>query len=202
MRSNRFLSLAAAAALSLGAAACGGDDDDEGTGPSGSALSAAEVGDAFSALGAAGLFDFGFGFQPAVTAVGLSAQSSTNITIDETSSCPNGGTIKVTGTITANQQTGAFNADIRQAHTNCQAPSETGRVWTFNGNPNLRVQMNFASTGSLTGSMTGGFRYSSNGSSGECSANININVNTSGAGTVTGTMCGQSVNESFDSFED
>ncbi len=193
---RRLISLAAVTVFSFGAAACGGDKKG-GTGPNEeSDLSAEEVQDAFSALAAAGLFDFGMGFDPAPDAIGLSAQS-TNITIDENGPCPNGGSNKVTGTIAINQQNGTFNADIRQTHNNCKAPSETGRVWTFNGNPNLRLQLNFNATGSFTGSMTGGFKYTSNSSSGSCAANLNFNANAGGAGTVSGTMCGQSVNESF-----
>lgn len=196
MMLKRFLSLAAVAALSLGATACGGDKDDEATGPTGN-LSKAEVEDAFSALAAVGLFDFGFGSDQMPTAVGLSAQTgSTTITLDETEPCPAGGTLRVTGSISVNSSTGQATADIRQTHAACKATSETGRVWTFNGNPNLRLQMNSSTTG-FTGSMTGGFTYSSNGASGSCTANITFNANAQGIGSVSGTMCGQSVSESF-----
>jgi hypothetical protein len=198
---KRFLTLAAMAALSMGAAACGGDDDDDsGTGPNeGPALSSAEVADAFDALNAIGLFNVGF--QPAELPVGLSAQSQS---INETQSCPNGGNVKVTGSVSVNQSSGAVNADIRQAYNDCKSASSTGRVWTFNGDPNLRIQLNTSvnqSTGSFsyTGGISGGFRYSSNGSAGSCTANVNISANANG-GSVTGTMCGQSVNEAFDGF--
>jgi hypothetical protein len=191
------------AALSMGAAACGGDDDDDdgGTGPNeGPALSSAEVADAFDALSAIGLFDFGL--QPEAFPVGLAAQSQSQ-SIDQTQACPNGGNVKLTGSVSASQ-TGSVNADIRQAYNDCKSASSTGRVWTFNGDPNLRIQLNTTinqSTGSysFTGGITGGFRYSSNGSAGSCSANINISTNANG-GSVTGTMCGQSVSEGFDLF--
>lgn len=198
---KRFLTLAAMAALSLGAAACGGDDDDDAAGPSdgGGNLSSAEVADAFDALSAIGLFNVGF--QPADLPVGLSLQSGD---VDETQSCPNGGNVRVQGSTSYNQSTGAVSADIRQTYNDCKSASSTGRVWTFNGDPNLRIQLNLTtnqSTGAFnyTGSMTGGFRYASNGSNGACSANINISAGANG-GSVTGTMCGQNVSESFDGF--
>jgi hypothetical protein len=187
------------AAFTLSLAACGGDKKDS-TGPSDTGnLSAAEVADAFDALSAIGLFDFGLGgFQPEAFPVGLSAQSQS---IDETEPCPNGGNMRIRGNVNYNQTTGAVSVDMRQAYNNCQSASSSGRVWTFNGNPDLRIQMNATAnqaTGqfSITGGITGGFRYSSNGSTGSCAANVNISGNLNG-GTVSGTMCGVNVNEAF-----
>jgi hypothetical protein len=195
---SRF-ALAVIAAVSLSLTACR-DDTTDSTGPNDTgSLSAAEVADAFNALAAIGLFDFGLGgFQPAVLPVGLSAQSQS---IDETEACPNGGNVRIRGNATYNQTTGVASADIRQAYNNCRSASSTGRVWTFNGNPDLRIQMNATAnqaTGqvSLTGGITGGFRYSSNGSSGSCSANVTI-VGTANGSTVSGTMCGVNINDTF-----
>jgi hypothetical protein len=196
---SRFTTLATLAVLAFAATACGGDDDDNGTGPSETGnLSATEVADALDALSAVGLFNFGVGFQPAGLPVGLSAQSQS---VDETQACPNGGNVRVAGNVSVNQSTGAVTADVRQTHNACQAPSSTGRVWTFNGNPNLRTQITAAinqASGAFTinGTISGGIRYSSNGASGSCTSNITISGSQNG-GTVRGTFCGVSVDETW-----
>lgn len=198
---TRVTTLAALAALAVSAAACGGDKDSTGPSNSGN-LSAAEVADALDALTAVGLLDFGLGFQPAGLPVGLSAQTQS---FTETADCPNGGTVRVQGSASVNQTTGAVTVDIRQTHNGCKSASSSGRVWTFNGNPNLRTQMSASvnqTTGafSLTGTITGGIRYSSGESSGSCAANITLSGNQNG-GTISGTMCGQAVNDTW-SYDD
>jgi hypothetical protein len=187
--------LALLVALTFSIAACGGDDD-EPSGPSNSGnLTSAEVADALSALSAIGFIGGAFGGQVDLPA-GLSLQSGSQ-SFDQSEACPRGGNMRLQGSINYSQ-TGSFSVDLRQTHNNCQAPSESGRVWTFNGSPNLRIQLTSnAAAASFNGSITGGFRYSSNGSTGSCSADLTLNFNAAGTGTARGTMCGVSVDESY-----
>jgi hypothetical protein len=187
--------LALLAALTFSIAACGGSDKASGPSDTGD-LSPAEVADALSALSAIGFIGGGlFGAQADLPA-GLALQSGSQ-SFNQTEDCPAGGNMRLQGTISYNQ-TGSFSVDLRQTHNNCKAPSETGRVWTFNGSPNLRIQLSSsAAAASFNGSITGGFRYTSDGSSGSCAANLQLNFNQAGAGTATGTMCGVNVNESY-----
>ncbi len=191
--------LALLAALTFSIAACGGGDKASGPSDTGD-LSPAEVADALSALSAIGFIGGGlFGAEVELPA-GLSLQSGSQ-SFNETSPCPNGGNQRLQGTIsynTSGQTAGSVNVDLRQTHTNCKAASESGRIWTFNGQPNLHIKFNSSVSGAgsaFGGTITGGFRYTSDGSTGSCSANIQINLNMAGAGTVSGTMCGVAVNE-------
>ncbi len=193
--------IALLAALSFSIAACGGDDEPSGPSNTGD-LSAEEVADALSALSAIGFIGGGlFGGEVELPA-GLALQSGSQ-SISETTPCPNGGNQKLAGTVSYNttgQSAGSVSVDLRQTHNNCKAASESGRIWTFNGAPNLRIKFNSNVSGtgsSFGGTITGGFRYSSDGSSGSCAADITINLNMAGAGTVSGTMCGVAVNETI-----
>jgi hypothetical protein len=166
-------------------AACGGGDN--GTGPNDPpALSAAEAQDAFDALlESVLLFTFSTG-----------GASSTNI--DDTRACPNGGSLRTVGTSSSDAQTARFTADVRQSHRACGAPSGTGRVWTFEGDPDVRLQVTFnTNTGASTVVLSGRVRYTSNDATGSCAVNVTLTGATSGVVTGTGTMCGRPVTTTF-----
>lgn len=167
--------------LALLTTACGGGDN--GTGPIDSpTLSAAEAQDAFDALLESVL----------VFSFSLSAPSGT--TIDDTRSCPNGGSLRTVGTAGNEASAARFTGDVRQTHRACGAPSGTGRVWTFEGDPDVRLQVTFnTNTGASTVVLTGRVRYSSNGATGSCAVNVTLTGAPSGVVTGTGTMCAQPV---------
>ena len=185
------------AALAFTVAACGKDNP---LGPEADLTQAqvAEMMDAMSAIG---------GFSP----LGFSVQTPANVQMivsnfDESSPCPNGGTISTKGSMNINENTGNFTAQFTNNYNNCKATSSQGRVWTFNGDPNISQSMTFTSnqtTGAMamTGSQTGGISFSSNGASGRCNVSVNYNVsitaNGTETGTITGTVCGKSVSQSI-----
>jgi len=164
--------------------ACSGSDD-AGTGPSNvDTLSAADATDAFSALLTTVLL---FQFE-------LSGPAGSPVTVNDTRICPRGGTLLTQGTALDNASTSRFTADVRQTHRDCSAPSDSGRVWTFNGNPNLRLDVTFNTTsGALIAVITGNVRYASEGATGSCTTNVTVNGATDGTATVTGTLCGRTV---------
>lgn len=157
-----------------------------------------EMMDAMSAIGS---------FSP----IGFNVQSPDQVALivsqfSESADCPNGGTMSMNGSMNINETTGNFTAQFTNNYSNCKATSSAGRVWTFNGDPNISQTMSFTSnqtTGAMqmTGTQSGGLNFSSNGASGRCSISISYSVSISGTGTetgtVTGTVCGKSVSQSL-----
>ena len=133
------------------------------------------------------------------------------VSVDETFSCPDGGTMSETGNLNVTQQPGSptmsLTYNTTQDFEDCKGTSTSGRLWTFNGNPNLASNFSMTSnddTGafSMTGSQTGGLRVASDLGSGTCNFNLNwtlSNTPTAGGtdniqGSMTGTVCGRSIN--------
>lgn len=178
---------------------CGGDGP---TGPT-NQLSPDLAIDAFDALGAISGFAYGGGFGPVLRAEGDVGfpTPSLSVQLNETEPCPVSGTVRLTGSFTVNDVTGALSADVRETYQNCVSTSSTGRQWTFNGNPNVRTVFAFSGeseqTFSGTGTITGGFRYSSQGESGSCTMAVTMTF-TALTGSITGTVCGQAISEQFD----
>lgn len=187
------------AALAVAVSACG----DSPLGPEAdlSQEEVEEMMDAMSAVGAFSFFPTGFSVQS------LDGTVAAIVTpFNESGDCPSGGTVSTNGSINVNETTGNFTAQYTSNYNNCKAPSSTGRVWTFNGDPNISNTMTFSSnqsTGAYTvsGTQSGGLRFSSNGTSGRCSISLNwtMTTNASGisSGNLTGTVCGESVSQSI-----
>lgn len=187
------------AALAVAVSACG----DSPLGPEAD-LTQEEVSEMMDAMSAIGAFTFAPG-EFSVRSLGGQV-ASVVAPFDETSECPSGGTVNVSGSMNINESTGNFSAQYTADYNNCKAPSSAGRVWTFNGEPNVTTSMNYTfneTTGgiSMSGTQSGGVRFSSGGMSGRCSISLTYNMSTNAegipTGTVTGTVCGESVNQSL-----
>lgn len=181
----------AATSLALTIAACG-----DSTAPN-VTLDDEQVADMMDAMANAGVA----GFTP--PPVGNLAV----ITINESLECPNGGTASFAATIDENSTTGAVAMTITQGFSNCKSTSSSGRMWTFNGKPNIVSTFagtSNATTGAFTmsGTQKGGITFSSDLGSGSCEFDVTFsmsgNENTEQfSGSMTGTVCGRSVSQSL-----
>lgn len=198
-RSLRFVLLAAA----VGMLAC---SKDSATGPEAN-LTTEEVYDALEAISAIG-FDVGAFSMAGLRAdegrlealrLGNGPTAAYTESIDESVACPNGGTTRMRGSLTVNENTGAGSIDLRQSFSNCGSTSTAGRLWVFNGDPDVRTQLASSinvqtEEFSVTGTQRGAFNFSSNGASGRCSIDLTISVSSTGY-RMTGRVCGRSVTE-------
>lgn len=191
------------ALVALPVAALMGCGSDGPTGPV-NQLSPELAADAFDALSGIS----GFTELPAVPGPVMRAGDdiafptpSLTVNLDETEPCPVSGNVRIAGSLTVNDETGALSFDLRETYQNCVSTSTSGRQWTFNGNPNVRTVFQFSGeteeTFAGTGTITGGFRYSSQGESGTCTMAVSMTF-TALTGSVTGTVCGQAISEQFD----
>ncbi len=203
MSLKKALPYALTALITL-ATACGGDDDDDDTtGPSGDTLSATEFSSMLDAMATVGLFAFSPSALSGPSA-GVAAQSQT-VPIDETESCPNGGSVRLAGNVSfslTNQTTYSYNGNLVQTFTGCKAAGSDGSVFTFSGNPTYGLQMTFAQTTyNITLHNGGNIGWALPSKSGTCGLNTNItasyNANGTYSGSVGGSVCGQSVSETF-----
>jgi hypothetical protein len=187
----------ALAALAAFTMACG-----DSTAP-GVTLSEAEVEDMLEAMTAVSFIGQASGSGFFVSRAGQTANAT--VTLSETVECPNGGSATVSGTATDNPDAGTFSAQITQGFSACAATSEAGRLWTFNGNPNIvtSVQGSFnQSTGafSLTAAQTGGIRFASDLGEGSCAIDLTLTLTgttTSASATLSGTACGRTIQRSI-----
>jgi hypothetical protein len=122
--------------------------------------------------------------------------------------CPNGGIATLSGSINTNEQTGAGSISIVQDFDGCKATSESsGRLWTFDGDPNITTTMSGTdnpATGisSMTGSITGAIKASSDIGSGRCVFNVQMtssyNDNTgASSSSINGSVCGRTITFEF-----
>lgn len=176
--------------------ACG-----DSTGPT--ALSEAQVEDMLDAMSAVSFAGQVSGPGLFVKRAGVVANAT--VTVSETVECPNGGSATVNGTVTDNPDAGTFTAQITQAFSACAATSEAGRVWTFNGDPNIVTNVSAsqnASTGafSITATQVGGVKFASDIGAGSCALNLTLTISgnqTSGTATLNGTACGRTIQRSI-----
>ncbi len=189
--------------LLLGLAACGDASS------SGDPLTEAEAAELAAAIAEAGFF---------APPTGAGQQSPANpadritITINETAPCEAGGTAAVSGSMTVdyNEQTGAgtMTLSFTMAPSNCGVRTESGKLFTLSGDPNLKLNGQFTFTQTSFGGSTtyeGGFRWrSDDGRAGSCrvdmQANYDFNVtetSMSGTATVSGQVCGHRVNRTI-----
>ena len=135
--------------------------------------------------------------------------ANATVNVSQTVTCPNGGTATVNGTATDNPDAGTASAHIVQSFTGCAATSSEGRVWTFNGDPDITTDLSSSyneTTGafSMTVTQVGGIRFASNLGNGNCPINLTLTMSgneTSFSLTMNGTACGHSIQQSFDYTE-
>lgn len=191
-----FFRRAMTAAAFVGLAACSGDPTGTGN------LSEAELEDMMDAMDAIGAFSFAT-FNRVGTSPGVAALV---IPVDDEFDCPGGGTMSQSGSVNANEHTGAVTGTVTTDYNDCKGTSSSGRVWTFNGDPSIAMTINYSqnlNTGAFTmsGTQSGGLRFSSNAGSGACSVSLTYSYGVTSTGTVTGsvtgTVCGESVSHSL-----
>ena len=187
MTSATLIRRASVALVAFSLAACG-----DSTGPSAN-LTEEQVGDMLDAMSAVS----NFGSVPG-TAMAV-------VTVSETVDCPNGGTATASGTVTENTLAGTATVQFTQSFNGCKATSSAGRVWTFDGNPNIVTNLATtynATTGaySITGTQVGGIKVSSEVGSGSCDINITISFSgdpNSFNGSISGSACGRNIQQSI-----
>lgn len=200
---ERAAGIALAAVLPLLAlAACGGDD---GTGPGGEDdLSAEEVEEMTEALAAAGAFAPAFGVPTFSPPAGSAAREPVSMSIDQTVSCPQGGSIGMSGNLQGDYDDetgeGAFNLAISQDYMDCVSTAESsGRTFTFGGGMDMDLDMEVSQNSfSMDGTNQGTLQWSTSGRSGSCSVNVSYQFSgseTSFTGQVSGTVCGVDVSQ-------
>lgn len=187
----------ASVALAAFTLACG-----DSTAPSVN-LSEAEVGDMLEAMSAVSYIGAGPGTGLFVHRAGQTANAT--YTVSETVECPNGGSATMNGTATDDPDAGTFTAQITQGFSGCAAPSSGGRVWTFDGDPNITTNLSGSqnlSTGAFTlsATQTGAVKFASNLGAGRCAIDITLTLTgneTSVSATVSGTACGRTIQRSI-----
>jgi hypothetical protein len=166
--------------------ACG-----DSTGPS--SLSVAQVNDMLDAMAAVSTF-------ASVPGTGMVV-----VTVSETVDCPNGGTASVSGTVDENETAGTSTATVTQSFSGCAGTSSSGRLWTFDGNPNIVTNVSTSfneATGafSITSSQVGGIRFASDLGSGSCQINLTFTMSgnqSSVTGSLSGSACGRNIQQSI-----
>ena len=186
----------ALAALTL---ACG-----DSTGPSN--LSEEQVGDMLDAMSAVSIYGDVPGASMSMAGLRLAPQTANaTVSLSHTISCPNGGSASVNGTAT-DDEAGNATAQITQSFSSCAATSSEGRLWTFDGNPNIVTNMTASyneTTGaySMTATQVGGIRFASNLGSGSCQIDLTFTMSgneTSFSASISGNACGHSIQQSVE----
>lgn len=188
----------AAVAFTAVTLACG-----DSTGPAN--LSEEQVGDMLEAMSAVSSFGTEAGPGMAALSSPGSALANVVVTVSQTVDCPNGGSASVNGTVDENEQAGTATVQITQSFSACAATSSRGRVWTFDGNPNIVTNVsasNNETTGafSMTATQVGGIRFTSDLGSGSCQVNLTITLSgdaNSFQGGMSGSACGHNIEQSF-----
>jgi len=185
--SAHLLRRAAVALVAFTIAACG-----DSTGPS-SNLTQEQVSDLLDAMSAVS----SYGSIPG-TALAV-------VTTSETVDCPNGGTAAVNSTVNENPTAGTATIQVTQIFSGCKATSSHGRVWTFDGDPNIVTSVSTtynATTGafSVNGTQKGGIKFASDLGSGSCAVDLTVTFSgneTSFNGSVSGSACGHNIQQSI-----
>jgi hypothetical protein len=163
--------------------------------------------EAFSALGTQNVTPTNF---PAnMAAVTLNVNASVE--------CPQGGTRSYTGSWTVDDETDELSHAVTHDFAACRATAaSTGRVWTFDGEPNIVSTFNISTdptseVTTFTGTQTGGVRFTSDLGTGVCNLNTTTTMTLTpaaspgGAGSftlsITGTVCGRSVEFALNGIE-
>ncbi len=188
--------------LGIALAACSSDSPtDSGDPPATNELSDAEFEDLAEVL--AILADLGFTGAFGSPPAGVAAVSET-FTIDPTAvSCPLGGTVLFSGSVTADDETGSVSLDFSQTYNGCSAAApSSSRMFVLDGPLSYDFLFQIISDEVATFSLNqaGALSWSTSGKSGTCQMNITlvstVNVTTfSGTGTVSGSLCGRTASE-------
>lgn len=180
--------------------ACG-----DSTGPSN--LSEEQVSDMLDAMSVVASFGDVPGATMSKGGFAYSPQTANaTVSVSQTVSCPNGGSASVSGTTTTDEQAGTMSSQITQSFSGCAATSSEGRVWTFDGNPNIVTNVSATyneTTGaySMTASQVGGIRFASNLGSGNCQIDLQITMSgdeNSFSATLSGSACGHNIQQSIE----
>jgi hypothetical protein len=139
---------------------------------------------------------------PAAPVPGVSL-SVVNFT--QTVSCPNGGSASVDATVNEDKEAGTATVSVTQGFTGCMATSKKGRVWTFDGDPNIVTNLSLSynqTTGafSITGSRVGGIKVASDLGSRSCAINLTFTLTGepgSIAGSLSGSACGHDIEQTI-----
>ena len=171
-------------------------------------LSEAEVFDMLDAMSSVAAFDELPGapaMRASLRAAGTPLANAT-VNVSQTVSCPNGGSATVAGTATDNPDAGTFSAQVTHSFSSCTAPSSEGRLWTFNGSPNILTTMSGSAneaTGafSMTVTQVGGVRFSSDLGEGTCQISLTMTLSgnsNSLSSSISGSACGRTIQQSVE----
>lgn len=168
-------------------------------------LSEEQVGEMLEAMSTVSYIGEGMPGTASAGGFGAALQlANATVSVSETVECPNGGSASYSGTVIDNED-GSGSAEITQSFDNCAGTSAQGRVWTFNGDPNIvtEVSVNFNETTgafSLTASQVGGIRFASDLGSGACEIDVTFTMSgtqNSLSASVSGEACGRSIQRSI-----
>ena len=107
--------------------------------------------------------------------------------------CPAGGTTNFVGTVDRDEVSGAEAGDFTITHIDCRNTGPSDRTWTFNGNPNLRLQsVTDEASASFDGTLTGNFRYRVGARRGDCNVNLTY-AGVGESGLISVQLCNRSV---------
>jgi hypothetical protein len=143
----------------------------------------------------------------AVSAIGsLTGVGMAIVNASETVDCPNGGSATANATINDNQTAGTATVQLTQSFSGCKATSSSGRVWTFDGDPNIKTNLSMTvnqTTGAftMTGTQKGGIKVSSELGSGSCAIDLTMTFSgddNSFSGSLSGSACGHNIQQSID----
>lgn len=127
------------------------------------------------------------------------------VDFSQTVDCPNGGSASVNATINGDQAAGTATVQVTQGFSGCMVTSKKGRVWTFDGDPNVVTNLSLshnATTGafSITGSRVGGIKFASDLGSGSCPINLTFTLSGNASsfnGSLTGSACGHNIEQTI-----
>lgn len=139
------------------------------------------------------------------------AAARITITISETGSCEGSGTVAISGTLIADVNDQAGTGTLEYSYTitpaNCRVTTESDKVFTISGDPNLKASGNMDLTEtSLEGQVNyeGKFTWTEGTRAGACGVNLQANyaftfggTTINGSASVTGEVCGATVNRTI-----
>lgn len=191
----------ASVALAAFTLACG-----DSTGPNAN-LSEEEVGDLLDAMSAVAYVGDVPGGSMSRAGLRYSPETANaTVSVSETVDCPNGGSATWSGTATDNPDAGTATAQVTQSFNACAATSSEGRLWTFDGNPNIVTNVSASyneTTGafSMTTTQVGGIRFASDLGSGACQINLTFTMSgdeNSFSANISGSACGRNIQQSIE----
>lgn len=195
-------------ALVLSAAACGDFTS------SGDPLNEAEAAELAEAVAADGFAGFAGVAAPAQSPAGQDeAAARITLTLNETGPCENDvGTATIAGSVTANfddqAETGTVEFNYTLTPNGCQVVTEAAKVFTLDGDPNVKVEGTFNWTPtSIDGSLAydGKIKWEEGTRAGACGVKLDVTYEFSSQGTtisgsasVAGQVCGVSINRTIE----